>query len=79
MASNAERQRKLREKRRVGGIVQCNVWVPASQVPVIQQMAEMMCANHNLTINLLLDASTGRRVSMKTVKSPPPIKHITFD
>lgn len=64
MATNAERQRAFRARKRAEGLVACTVMVPDEQFAVLQMIAERMRANPNLTVSVLRDQLTGRLVKL---------------
>lgn len=67
LMTNAERQRAFKARQAAAGLVQCNVWVPASAVADVNRAAELMCARPQLTIGRLVDTQTGRLVGLKSL------------
>jgi hypothetical protein len=63
--TNAERQRRFKDKQREAGLIQVNVWVPPSCKAEIERAAELIRANHALTVARLVDTKTGKLVGLK--------------
>lgn len=63
--SNAERQAALKARRAKQGLVQLNLWVPASAVSELKRAAEMICADPNLAVARLVDTRTGKLKGLK--------------
>lgn len=63
--TSAERQAALKARRAELGLVQCNMWVPASAVPELQRAAELMRENTDLTVARLVNRRTGKLRGLK--------------
>lgn len=62
MATNAERQKKLRMERRKGGLVPVTVYVPARLQGEVMLLARQLCENRHLELGPLRDSATQRLV-----------------
>ena len=62
MATNAERQRKLRQERRKAGLVPVTVYVPAHLQGEVMAMARQLCQSRHLELGPLKDSQTQRLV-----------------
>ena len=69
--TNAERQRRKREKLAARGLVQCNIWVPHAAHADIHLMAEIMQKFPHLTVGPLRDPATGKLVALRTKREAP--------
>jgi hypothetical protein len=67
--TNSERQRRFKAKQIEQGLVQCNLWVPASVVADFQNAADLCRARPGLTVARLVDTSTGRLVGLRKSSS----------
>jgi hypothetical protein len=65
MATNAEHQARLRERRAAAGIVQVTVWAPTEAAASIKEAAERMCGNRDLILDGLRHRRTGRWLGFK--------------
>lgn len=61
----AQRQKAFKARMAEAGLVQINVWAPAGALPQVQQAAELMRDNPELTIDRLVNTRTGRLVSLR--------------
>jgi hypothetical protein len=66
-ASNAQRQQRKRERLEAAGLVQCNVWVPASAAAELRLLAELLRAHPHLLPGPLRDPVSGKLVSARNV------------
>lgn len=60
MATAAERQAKLRAKRKAEGLVPVTVYVPAQQVAAVMLLAERLCADRDTEVGPVRNVRTGR-------------------
>jgi hypothetical protein len=70
MATNTERARALKERRKQLGLVQCNVWLPRAAAPDFHQAAERIAADPDLRLRLV-SQKTGRVVSLSFPANGP--------
>lgn len=66
--TNADRQRRKRDRLTAGGLKQCNIWVPASAHPDIHLMAELLQRYPHLVPGPLRDPVTGKFVALRQVR-----------
>jgi hypothetical protein len=63
--TNAERQRKHRQRLTDAGLVQVNLIVPPHAVADLQRVAELLRANPDLTVARLASLTTGKLSGIK--------------
>lgn len=67
--TNAERQAALKARRAKAGMVQINLWLPASAVADMQRAAELCRADPELTVARLVNTRTGKLRGLKPSKA----------
>lgn len=67
--TSAERQRKFKANQQKAGLVQINLWLPASAVADFQAAAEVCRSRPGLTVARLVDLATGRLVGLRKAAS----------
>lgn len=70
MGSSARRQAAYRSRMRDRGLVAVTVWVPAASAAEVQQLADRLAADSDLTVGPLRRLSTGRLEKIESVRPP---------
>lgn len=63
--TTANRSRKFKAQMADRGLVQCNIWVPASAMAEFKRAAELARDNPDLTVARLVDTRTGKLRGLK--------------
>jgi hypothetical protein len=67
--TNAERQRRKRDRFAARGLTQCNVWVPPSAVDDLRLQAELLRDHPHLVPGPLRDPISGKYVGLRHLRS----------
>jgi hypothetical protein len=67
--TNAERQRRKRDRFAARGLTQCNVWVPPSAVDDLRLQAELLRDHPHLIPGPLRDPVSGKYVGLRHLRS----------